>query len=137
MVFLRQTCHSYFEVVIVWCLCLQIRASVMKVKFDSHAFHVTFIYGHVQLSKHWSKTTVNYWMTVERHQNLKEEVGDSIPGCEISSLLDRIACQAVNYLKCFDVGLSAFRLKKKEKRVIVQTRTSDLRTKGCPIPPQM
>jgi len=36
----------------------------------------------------WSKTTLNYWMMVERYPNLKEEVGRSIPGCEISSLLD-------------------------------------------------
>ena len=33
--------------------------------------------------------TLNYWMIVERYPNLKEEVGGSIPGCEISSLLDR------------------------------------------------
>ena len=36
-----------------------------------------------------SKTTLNYWMMVERYPNLKEEVGGSIPGSEISSLLDR------------------------------------------------
>jgi hypothetical protein len=33
--------------------------------------------------------TLNYWMMVERYANLKEEVGGSNPGCEISSLLDR------------------------------------------------
>jgi hypothetical protein len=33
--------------------------------------------------------TLNYWMMVERYPNLKEEVGDSIPACEISSLLDK------------------------------------------------
>jgi hypothetical protein len=27
-------------------------------------------------------------MMVERHPNLKEEVGDSKPNCEVSSLLD-------------------------------------------------
>ena len=40
--------------------------------------------------------TLNYWMMVERYPNLKEEVGGSIPGCEISSLLDRnmaLACR--------------------------------------------
>ena len=37
----------------------------------------------------WSETTLNYWMMVERYPNLKKEVGDSIPGCEISSLPDR------------------------------------------------
>ena len=36
----------------------------------------------------WSKTTLNYWMMVERYPNIKEEVGGSIPGCEIASLLD-------------------------------------------------
>ncbi len=35
-----------------------------------------------------SKTTLNYWMMVERYPNLKEEVGGLILGCEISSLLD-------------------------------------------------
>ena len=29
--------------------------------------------------------TINYWMMVERYPNLKEEVGGSILGCEISS----------------------------------------------------
>ena len=37
----------------------------------------------------WFETTLNYWMMVERHPNVKEEVGGSIPGCEISSILDR------------------------------------------------
>jgi hypothetical protein len=32
--------------------------------------------------------TLNYRMMVERYSNLKEEVGGSIPRCEISSLLD-------------------------------------------------
>jgi hypothetical protein len=36
-----------------------------------------------------SETTLNYWMMVDRYSNLKEEVGDSIPACEISSLRDR------------------------------------------------
>ena len=37
----------------------------------------------------WSKMALNYWMMVERYPNLKEEVGGSFPGSEISSLLDR------------------------------------------------
>ena len=40
--------------------------------------------------------TLNYWMMEERYPNLKEEVGGLIPGCEISSLLDKnlaLACQ--------------------------------------------
>jgi hypothetical protein len=32
------------------------------------------------------ETILNYQMMVERYPNLKEEVGVSIPGCEISSL---------------------------------------------------
>ena len=36
------------------------------------------------------KSTLNYWMMVERYPNFKEEVGGSIPGCEISSLHDII-----------------------------------------------
>jgi hypothetical protein len=32
--------------------------------------------------------TLNYWMMVKRYPNLKEEVGGSIPGCEISYVLD-------------------------------------------------
>ena len=38
--------------------------------------------------------TLNYWMMVERYLDVKEEVGDSIPGCEISSLLDKILALA-------------------------------------------
>jgi hypothetical protein len=33
--------------------------------------------------------TLNFWKMVERYPNLKEEVGGSIPRCEISSLLDK------------------------------------------------
>ena len=43
-----------------------------------------------------SKTTLNYWMMVEIYPNHKEEVGGSIPGYEISSLLDinlALACR--------------------------------------------
>ena len=36
----------------------------------------------------WSEMTLNYWMMVKRYPNLKEKVGGSIPGCEISSLPD-------------------------------------------------
>jgi hypothetical protein len=36
----------------------------------------------------WSETTLNYWMMLERYPNLKEEVGGSNPGYEISSLPD-------------------------------------------------
>jgi hypothetical protein len=47
-------------------------------------------------------------MMVERYPNLKEEVGGSILGCEISSLLDRKTCQMVNCLLFFDVSMLTF-----------------------------
>jgi hypothetical protein len=34
----------------------------------------------------WSVMILNYQMMMERYPNLKEEVGGSIPACEISSL---------------------------------------------------
>ena len=37
----------------------------------------------------WSETTLNYWMMVERCPYIKEEVGGSVPDCEISTLLDK------------------------------------------------
>ena len=36
-----------------------------------------------------SEMTLNYWMMLERYSNLKEEIGGLVPGCEISSLLER------------------------------------------------
>ena len=36
----------------------------------------------------WSEMTLNYRVMVEGYPNLKEEVGGSNPGYEISSLLD-------------------------------------------------
>jgi hypothetical protein len=50
--------------------------------------------------------TLNYYMMVERYPNIKEEVDSSIPGGEISSLLERQTCQVVNCLLCFDIGMS-------------------------------
>ena len=41
-----------------------------------------------------------------------EEVGSSIPGCEISSLIDRKTCQVVSCLLYFDADLSTFGKKK-------------------------
>ena len=61
----------------------------------------------------WSETTLTHWMMVERYPNLKEEVGSSIFGCEISFLLDQKTCQGVNRLMCFDAHLSILYLKKK------------------------
>jgi hypothetical protein len=52
--------------------------------------------------------TLTYWMMVERYPHLKEEVGGSISGYEISSLLDKQTCQVVNYLLCFGTGMLAF-----------------------------
>ena len=59
----------------------------------------------------WSETTLNYWRMMERYPNLKEEVGGSIPGCEISSLFDKRTCHVINYLLCFGANLSSFYLK--------------------------
>ena len=46
---------------------------------------------HLPLEAHRrrSEMTQNYWMMVERYPNLKEEVGNSISNCKISSLIDR------------------------------------------------
>jgi len=62
-----------------------------------------FTSSHVLLQKlyRWSEMTLNYWMIVERYPNLKDEVGGSIPGFEIVSLLDRNlrGGQALPYVK--------------------------------------
>ena len=42
----------------------------------------------IKLIHGWSEMTLNYRVMVEGYPNLKEEVGGSNPGCEISSLLD-------------------------------------------------
>ena len=41
------------------------------------------------MNKTGSEMTLNYWMMVEIYPNIKEEVGSSIPNCDISSLLDK------------------------------------------------
>jgi hypothetical protein len=60
------------------------------------------------VDKDRSKMTLKNWMVEERYPELKEEVGNSIPGCEISSLLDRITSRVVICLLCFDDSMSAF-----------------------------
>jgi hypothetical protein len=56
----------------------------------------------------WYETTLNYQMMVERYPNLKEEVGGSNPGYEISSLpYKKKTYQVGNCLLCFGVGMSA------------------------------
>ena len=67
---------------------------------------------------------LNYLMMVERYPNLKEEVGGSKLGFEISSLLDKKTCQVVNYLLCFDVGMLTFCLQKFKKKT--QERITNL-----------
>ena len=65
-----------------------------------------------------SETTLNYWMMVERCPNLKEEVGGLIPGCEISSLLDKKNLpggQLPHVLWRWHVGLLSPKKKKKKK----------------------
>ena len=62
--------------------------------------------------------TLNYHMMVERYSNLKEEIGGSNPGCEISSLLNgklvlwstvscalALACQP-SFSKTIDIRIS-------------------------------
>ena len=57
--------------------------------------------------------TLTYWMVLERYPDLKEEVGGSIPGCEMFYPLDRklarwsiasyalaLACRHYVYKKC-------------------------------------
>jgi hypothetical protein len=55
-------------------------------------------------------------MTVERYPNLKKEVGGSIPGCEISSLLDKnlVRWSTVSYALALDCW--PFVSKKKKKK---------------------
>ena len=60
--------------------------------------------------------TLNNWMMVERYPNLNEEVGNSISGCEISSLLEKKTCQVINCLLCFGVDLLAICLKKEKEK---------------------
>ena len=48
-----------------------------------------FVTGQRDNLQVFTETALNYWMMVERCPNLKEEVGSSIPGCEISSLIHR------------------------------------------------
>ena len=66
--------------------------------------------------------TFKYWMMVERCPNLKEEVGSSIPGYEISSLLDinmALACRPLSQKKEKKRKLSLSR--KLEKSVTLNT----------------
>ena len=44
--------------------------------------------GVLKPDRPWSEMTLNYCMMVEWYPKLQEEVGGSIPGCEISSLFD-------------------------------------------------
>ena len=72
---------------------------------SSHSF---FRMGGDALGSNWSETTLNYWMMVERYLNLKEEIDSAIPGCEISSLLDRGLVRWSTGLMCLGAGMSAF-----------------------------
>ena len=59
-------------------------------------------------------------MMVERYPNLNEELGGSIRGYEISSLLDIKTCHVVDCLMCFDVGMLVFCHQKKIKKMWMQ-----------------
>ena len=63
---------------------------------------------------HWSETTLNYRIMLERYPSLKEKVGDSIPGCKISPLLDKNLRGSLLPLVP-EAGLSTFCLKKNIK----------------------
>jgi hypothetical protein len=79
--------------------------------------------------------TLNYMMMVERYPNLKEEVDGSMPGYEISSLLDRklvgwsiASCALV--LACRP-SISKKRKKRKEKKKFLDTTTSRVFWSSC------
>ena len=82
-------------------------------------WHSMFISLHVHLEVNplWSEMILNYRRMMERYPNLKEEVSNLNPGCEISSLPDEKTCQVVNY-SCawrWPIGLLS-QDKKKEKK---------------------
>ena len=62
---------------------------IIPTYFNSSAFGIScmLIIPH-ETYHEWSKTSLSYWMMVERYPNLKEEVGGSILGCEVFSLPD-------------------------------------------------
>ena len=61
-----------------------------------HGKRELWVLGNYRL---WSVMTLNHRMTVERYPNFKEEVGGSIPGCGISSLLDKnLAMPCLHYV---------------------------------------
>ena len=64
----------------------------------------------------WSEMTLDYRVMVEGYPNLKQEVGGSKPGCEISSLLDEKLARW-SLPPVLGVGLSAFCLKTKKKNL--------------------
>ena len=66
-------------------------------------------------------------MMVERYPNLKEEVGSSIPGCDISSLLDK-KLPGGEFLIYFGDVLSAFYLKFKKIQLVT---CYDILVGGC------
>ena len=71
-----------------------------------------------QLHGHGPETSLNYLMMVERYPNLKEEVGGSIPNCEISSLLDRKLARwsSASYALALACRPSGFFKKKNKKK---------------------
>ena len=67
---------------------MRITVSQWKIICKSSHFNFFKIRECPKLELNWSEMTLSYQMMVERYPNLKEEVGGSNPGCEISSLLD-------------------------------------------------
>ena len=66
-----------------------------------------------------SKTALSYYTMVERYPNLKEEVGSSSPGCQISSLLPQnlSSGQLPSVLWPWRVGCLSPKRKEEEKDV--------------------
>ena len=70
------------------------------------------VIGEFNLHELGSKTSLHYWMMVERDTQIsREKLVVRLPAMK-SPLYLIDTCQVVNCLPCFGVGLSAFRLKK-------------------------
>ena len=93
-----------------------------KSKYDMDAYLASLFWRRalglvLRVGSIWSKTTLNFWMMVERCPNLKGK------GLWFNSRLWYLytrqkTCQMVNWLLCFGVGMSAFCLQKKWRRLV-------------------
>ena len=67
---------------------MQHRNTKIRFKIPRWLLSETFEMNPQQIYR-WSKTTLTYWMMVEKYLDLKEEAGGSIPNCEVSSPIDK------------------------------------------------